>query len=544
MNRFTRSLAFIQIFVGPVAIAEPVRLDPGVELQKQQQEQLIQRQLEAPKPELATPAPTPTPLPSSSSTCIAIRQIDVEGFAHLSQKDIHAVTAPYQGRCATQADISQLLQAINAAYVARGYITSRAYLPEQKVEDGRLRLLVLEGRIASIKLNDHRRSANERRAYAAFPSKAGTVFRLQDVEQGVDQINRAPSAQAAVVLEPGLEAGTTNVIINSVDDRTWRAGLMVDNSGEAATGRIKITGTLDKDNLLEINDTWQLALSRTERSRAFSLSPVFPFGYWTVSGSYSRSDYSNSLGNGYKLNGDSHSALLNLERIFFRNQTDQLSLVTAVSDKDSARDVAGINLLPDQTSTLRIGVRWLHREPSAATWFGQLSYVRGTDWFSATEDPSGLPSAFPHHQFNKIDLQGQYSRTVFERWLYSSQLQTQYSNTGLIGGEQLVLGGNDSVRGFSTSSSYGDSGISWRNQLGTACVPNNLPRLQCFVFADAGTVRALVAPPSEYLLGSGAGARIDYPHFYAEASAGFPVYASTTVKTDGGQFYVQLGARY
>lgn len=529
------------LFVMVPAWADPVRIDQGFELQKQQQEQRIQQQLSAPQPQLETPIPAA--VPATSPSCVSVRHIDVTGIVHLDEKAVRAAVAVYEGRCLNTADINQLLQVINAAYVRRGYITSRAYLPEQSVNTGVLRLQVIEGVIESIILNQNHHGSDARRVKGAFPTTAGRVLRLQDIEQGVDQLNRAPSAQAAVALEPGSQPGSSKVIVKSVDDRSWRAALYGDNTGEASTGRIRLTASLDKDNLFEINDTWQLAFNRSDRSQAFSLSPTLPFGYWTLTGSYSQSSYSSPLGNGYTVNGESNSALLSLERLFFRNQSEQLSLVMGISDRDSSREIAGASLLPDKTTTARIGLRWLHRKPAAATWFGQLSYVRGTRWFDATQDMAQLPDSYPHHQFNKLELQGQYFRSIFKSWQYGSQIQAQYSGLGLVGGEQLVLGGSESLRGFSSSSSYGDSGISWRNKLGGACW-SSLPRLQCYAFADAGIVRSLMMPPMQKMAGSGIGLRLDYPNFFAEAAAGAPLYASDAVKTDGGQIYIQLGAQY
>ncbi|HEX6591493.1 MAG TPA: POTRA domain-containing protein, partial [Moraxellaceae bacterium] len=274
--------------------AEPVRIDPALDLQRQQQEQRLQQQLTVPRPALAPVTPPPSAAKSSAG-CVPVRQVEVQGVTALAPEDLAGITAAYEGRCLAQADISQLMQGINAAYVARGFITSRAYLPEQTVAAGVLRLQVIEGVVEALLLNGHQDGVAGRRIAAAFPTRAGKKLRLQDIEQGVDQVNRAPSAQAAVALEPGEQPGGTKVLVKTLDERSWRAGLYGDNGGEAATGRLKFTATVDKDNLFEVNDSWQLAFSRSERSRAFSLSPVLPFGYWTFNASYSRSDYENPL---------------------------------------------------------------------------------------------------------------------------------------------------------------------------------------------------------------------------------------------------------
>jgi hemolysin activation/secretion protein len=266
-----------------IGLASPVladttpRLDPAIELQRQQQEQLIQRQIQAPRPSVESEGPR-VPAEPSSVACVNVTKVTVSGVRVLASSDLLPALSPFEGRCLTQADVGQLLQAINALYVDRGYITSRAYLPEQDVSDGLLRIVVIEGTVEDILLNDNQRKADRRRVVMAFPSRNNQVLRLADIEQGVDQLNRAPSAQAAVAMEPGHLAGKTRVVVKTVDDGTWRAGLALDNNGEEATGELKTTGTLDKDNLLEANDVWQLALSHTEDTRALSLNVSVPYG--------------------------------------------------------------------------------------------------------------------------------------------------------------------------------------------------------------------------------------------------------------------------
>lgn len=521
------------------AAGEP-RIDPAQELQKQQQEERLQRQLRAPLAE--PPAPPATGQSSSRGPCAPVRRIGIEGVSLLPPEAVAVALAPWEGRCLSRDDLNLVLQGVNQLYIRHGYITSRAYLPEQRLQEGVLRLVVIEGRIESLQLNEGSRRGEARRLAAAFPSAPGEILRLQDIEQGLDQLNRAPSAQAVVALEPGDQAGGTRVVIRTVDEQPWRASLTADNSGEAATGRVKLTGSLEADNLLDANDIWQLALSGTEDTRAVSFSPTAGYGYWTFAGSYSLSTYRSDLANGFVLEGESTSALVSAERLLFRNQTEQFSLSAALSDRDSERDIAGVALTPDGLTTARLGARWLHRD-AARSWVVQGHYVRGLDWLGATDDPA-MPAVFPHHQFHKFELGGQLNILLAVRWSFLSQWQAQYSRRGLVGGEQIVLGGRDSVRGFAASSAYGDHGLSVRNQLGTTCLAAWHPRLQCFAFVDAGVVRALQAPPAQRMVGAGAGLRLDRRHFFAEAQGGLPVHASAAVDKGRGELHLQFGVRY
>ncbi len=265
-------------------------------------------------------------------------------------------------------------------------------------------------------------------------------------------------------------------------------------------------------------------------------------GYWTLSGSYSHSYYTNTLDNHYRIKGDGRSALLNVEHLILRNQRHQLVWNIGLANKEGTRDIAGVALQPDTSTTARLGLRWMHR--GEASWMAQINYVQGTSWLGADRDPHGLPDTYPHHQFNKVELQAQHSRVFLERWLYTGQWQAQYTHQGLIGGEQIVLGGNDSVRGFATSSAFGDTGLSWRNRAARACWSDTVPGLQCFGFSDAGLVRSWLSPPMQKLVGAGFGMRLDHPYFFAEASAAFPLYASRALDLGHGELYVQIGTRY
>lgn len=522
--------------------AEP-RLDQALELQKRQEQERLQRRIDSAPALPESPAIIPPAPAADAGTCVQVSRIEASGITLLPPSAVQAALAPHTGKCLDAAGINGVLESLNNAYLQQGYVTARAYLPEQQVRDGLLTLVVIEGRIESIVLNGDARSADRRRRWLAIPAAPGDMLRLADIEQGVDQLNRAPSAQATLALEPGSEPGMTRVAISTADDRSWRAGLSLDNNGEKTTGQYKTTATLDKDNFLEANDVWQLALSHTDDTRAFSVSTTLPVRYWTLTSSYSQSRYTNQLTGGTRLSGDSQSLLLSADYLFLRNARHQLSLVMGLTDKESGRKVAGVSLQPDESTPARMGLRWLYREP-AQTVFLQASWVRGTDWLGATEDPSGLPDHFPHRQFDKLELQGQYNRPLGAQWRYAAQLQAQFAAEGLIGNEQMVLGGLDSIRGFNTSSAFGDKGVSLRNQLATGCFTGRLPGLECQFFVDGGIVRSLMAPPVAQLLGGGAGLRLDRRHGYAEAIVAAPLYASDGIDTDNLEFHFQVGLRY
>lgn len=84
------------------------------------------------------------------------------------------------------------------------------------------------------------------------------MLQLRDIEQGLDQLNRLPSNNATMRIEPGAEAGSSRVLINNVQKRTWRLSAGVDNLGQETTGLTEYTLGFEKDNFLGCNDQFAL----------------------------------------------------------------------------------------------------------------------------------------------------------------------------------------------------------------------------------------------------------------------------------------------
>lgn len=241
----------------PVVYAQDIpRQDSGFELQQQQQKEILERKLIKP----FVPMQIETNKEAEPALdCILVKTFTLENVSLLTVVEQNTLLQPYRNHCLTKTDINQLLQHINNAYIAKGYITTRAYLPEQNVSDGHLVLRIIEGKIEDIRLNDNKRASDKSRVTYAFPSTTSAYLRLQDIEQGLDQLNRAPSAQAQIALEPGSEIGKTRVVIHTADEKTWRSRVSVDNDGEKSVGRTRFLLGIDKDNLFELNDVWTLA---------------------------------------------------------------------------------------------------------------------------------------------------------------------------------------------------------------------------------------------------------------------------------------------
>lgn len=191
--------------------AAQVQLPADRELSRERQERLLQeqqRRLEdlqsLPGRQLSTPS-----LPADdSSACLQVDSIELNGADILSLRQRTQLLEPFVEQCLTASDLNRLLSDITNAYLKRGYVTTRAYLPPQDLQNGVLHIQVIEGRLESIESGD---LSSALETSMSSPAKVGERLNLRELEQLIDQLSRLPSRQVSMELAPGDEVGGSHV---------------------------------------------------------------------------------------------------------------------------------------------------------------------------------------------------------------------------------------------------------------------------------------------------------------------------------------------
>ncbi|WP_312959588.1 ShlB/FhaC/HecB family hemolysin secretion/activation protein [Stutzerimonas nitrititolerans] len=419
-----------------------------------------------------------TPRPRESTVCRDIDKVEIANAALLSERVRRDIQESYQGRCLGVAEIEQLLADVTAAYMSRGYVAARAYLPGQDLSQGILTIEVEEGQLERIDIND-----GEKRSISpgnVFPGEVGEPLNLRDLEQALDQINRLASNNATMEILPGSEPGDSVVRFNNEPERPYRLNLTYDNSGQKATGRNQLGVNLGLDNLLGFNDFLSLTHRRAQpyesgkRSSWFNnLSYVLPWGYNTFSLSLSDSEYASLLkapsGARLKTNGDSQTYTFLVDRVLWRGQTGQWNLSGALTQKEQDNYLEDILLA---VSSRRLSVFDLDSTYTTRMLGGafslNLGLARGLHLFGSLKDASNLPDWAPRAQFTKYKYGLGYFRPfqlLGQGLSFNSQLNGQYASDVLYGSERMSLGSPYTVRGFNEESIAGDHGYYWRNEL-------------------------------------------------------------------------------
>jgi hemolysin activation/secretion protein len=421
----------------------------------------------------ATPVQPPAP---ADARCFPINDIELKGADSLSDADKARLLKPYIGQCLGVTQLNELLKVITDHYIEKGLVTSRAYLPQQDLSAGHLKVLVVEGKLESLKGAENSK-LSERELAMAFPGKAGELVNLREIEQMVDQLNRLPSNQAKMELSPSKNVGGSDVLVNNTAQKPWRAGLSRSNDGQRSTGEQQWGATFDWDSPLGLAD--QLSLrgghdamtDHQHTSNNAMLNYNLPWGWWNFSYTYSQSEYRSQIAaNGYnfKQTGDSENHQLRAERVIHRDAVSKTSLSTGLSylRTNNFIEDSKLKLSSNRISEAQFGLNHGRRVGSAFVNF-DAGMQQGIGAFDAqgSHDPGpGEPDA----RYRKYTATLSYLQP-FKLWgesfTFSSLMTGQRSEDVLFSPQRTSLGGLSSVRGYKDQSLSGDSGGYWRNDL-------------------------------------------------------------------------------
>ncbi|MEO0810586.1 MAG: ShlB/FhaC/HecB family hemolysin secretion/activation protein, partial [Pseudomonadota bacterium] len=341
--------------------------------------------------------------------CFEIRRIEVDGAKLITPDAMAKAVEPFEEQCLDLVGLNSVLKQVTFLYVSRGFVASRAYLPEQDLGGGTLKIAVIEGQLRDVVLNGKPGAQREQIA-SAFPDLEGKPLNLRDVEQGLDQINRLRSRNATVKLAPGKRQGETTVEIAENASKPWHVTVGSDNLGSEASGAYQRTAGIEIDNTFGINDRFTFNIQESVCEHPFRLSQdepygqmfsgsfSVPYGYWLFSMDASKSRYLSTIpGTLSDIDTSGTSILVNasVDRVIHRDQISRTTLTGGFTFKDNDTFILG-SLIDTSSRKLSIASASLNhaRQAAGGLLSGVVMYYQGLDVLGAFDDdraPEGSP---------------------------------------------------------------------------------------------------------------------------------------------------------
>lgn len=497
----------------------------------------------------------------AKGNCHNITAIDISGASLLDADDKALLLSGLVGHCLGATDIEKLMGSVTRHYIERGFITTRAYLPAQDLSGGKLKLLVVEGRIESLRVEgDADRRIN---LGLAVPARAGDLLNVRDLEQAVDQINAVSANKVKLDLVPGATPGQTVVVFRNKPANMVTFEGSIDNQGSEATGKNGASGTLTVGGAFGWNDvlamTYHTSSPHTDQAGndSISMGLTVPNGYGTYGVSTSVSNYSTGLttpgGRAMVAYGKSTSWSLTAERVAARDQDSRHAMVATLSTTDSKNyiDMGSmgtiyVNPTSRRATTLSAGLK-----STMLVGGGNLSVH--PELAFGLNDMGNLPagvnadSSGPQAEFTKLtaDLSFEKHFEIEKQdWSWNSTFRGQYSTDPLLSSQQLLIGGVGSVRGFVVNSLSGDTGYYWRNEIGLnnkVSIGDTNVSTKAFIGYDLGSVSGNAAgAPSGQLGGVVLGFNAQFKAATVELSWTHAAKSPATMTPEDAQTWLRI----
>lgn len=508
---FTFFLVFPSPFLHAADAEQPLLLE---EQRRQQFERQMQVQADV-RPE-SSDTEQSVPVVSDDLPCFLVDEIVLDGEEagrfRFALDSALKQSGFVPGMCLGAQGVNRIMVLAQNALIGKGYTTSRILAAPQDLKGGKLVLTVFPGRIGSIRFDqsDSAQTHSERMGSFAnvFPSGAGDVLNLRDLEQGLENLKRIPTADADIRIESAKNDGVSDVVVQWRSRAVpYRLSLGLDNGGAKATGRYQGNVVFFADNPFGLSDSFYASVGREighgrsehgvdgsqveGRSNSYAFHYSVPFGRWQWTWNHSRYRYHQAVAGVnevYDYNGKSSNSDLGVSRMLYRDAARKLRLGVKLWQRQTQSYIDDAEIEVQRRRLAGWSVQLSHREylGHATLDFG-LGYKRGTGRNSSLEDPGeAFGEGTSRLKLVTADVSvGLPFRIGGQPFVYDGVFYRQWNRTPLSPQDRLSIGSRYSVRGFDGESSLsGERGWYWRNDLGWQYAPSH----RLYVGLDTGRV--------------------------------------------------------
>lgn len=454
------------------------------------------------------------PLVGSGTQTLDIGAILIDGLVEMDRADFAAVIEPFAGRPLDRAELVQLSDAIAARARAEGYLLATAWIPEQTLVAGALRVRIDEGVIDAVRIEGSNDPAIRRQLQRLVNGRPVTLAALQR------EVLLADDLPGVWINGTRFERdGERRVLVVDAGRSDAGGSVLVATDGTRPLGPVRARIDFDANGLISPRDRIDLSFSGTP------LDPqelAFFSARYTVIvndsgtsigafGSYSRTEPGAYLAN-RELLGEAWQGGIRLRHPLMRGQQRSLWLEASGEVQDLRQNSSGLLARQDRITLARLGF-YGFGSLAGGSLQGRATVSQGIPILGATGNNDPLASRWDAQpDFTTLTWWLNWRRGIAPRVSLSLASTGQLSTSPLLIGESFALGGTGFLRGYDFAQRVGDQGAAglaelrydWPKALGT------VRHVQLYAFADGGTVSNLDGGlGGGTLASSGAGLRTD-----------------------------------
>jgi hemolysin activation/secretion protein len=416
-----------------------------------------------------------------------------EGVTLVSADELKLNLSQFVGKPLSFDDIQRISVAITAFYSAKGYV-ARAVVPPQEIENGVLRILVIEGTLGEIGINNQGTRARSEAIEGFLKERLhpGETMNLSKLGEALNIINDQPGIAAGSSLKAGAKEGEVNVLVTAEDKALTEFNASLSNEGSRATGEARAVYGASLMNPTGRFDAANLILTQTQGSRFVSTNYSFAAGYsgLRLGANASYLDYDVVQNSLKSAESEGYAITYGVFGSYPIYRLKNFSLAVSASLGQKALNdftIAG-EVGDRKVTTASFGINGERLDSylgGGRTTFGLTAVVGDSDQRNegARLQDSLSREAFGH--FSKLNYSLGRQQQLTPTWVLGVSLRGQFAFDNLDSSERFSLGGVSGVRAYPSGEAGGDQGHLLSIDLNHQFTPSLFGK----VFLDTGWIR-------------------------------------------------------
>lgn len=509
---------------------------------------------------IAVPAATTASAPEGADTIrFVLRRFEIQGATAFDAAELESLYAPHIGKEVSLSILWEVAAKVTERYHNAGYVLSRAYVPQQEIDDGAVFIRVVEGYVGEVELAG---PAKDNRVVQQMIKglTARHPLKADDLEKFLLQLNDLPGMAFRAILAQAQDKEASEGAVRLVlemQEKRGRATATYDNFGSRFLGpnqaALSWSGSfvpMHQTSLYGmISAPWnEMKYTSLSHSVALTSDLALDIGAGRV---LANPGYSLEV---FDIQSKSDNASIGISYKPIRQRHRNLLLKLGLDAKNVSSEILGAPLTRDRIRAVRGSATYDTSELWQSYNVATFTLTQGLDGLGARKAGSlNLSRGEAQPDFRKAELSLSHSRYLVDNVMMVASAVGQAASGPVFSSEEFGYGGQSFGRAFDVSEITGDHGVAGALELrytGVGEWQSITPTP--YVFYDIGKIwnEDAGADESESGASAGLGIKMQLPYnLNANIGAAFPL--TRPVSTPIGhnnrknpRYFIQILAEY
>ncbi len=304
---------------------------------------------------------------------VYVENIEVTPSQILTVYEIENIIDDYTKTNIKQEQLQEIVNKINKLYLKKGFVTARAFVPEQTIENGIIKIELVEGKVGNIEITGNKWTRTKYIEDRLGLNK-GDIFNIQQYEQDLMIFNRYnDNVSLTTTLSPGQEKlGTTDIEVQAHEKLPFHLTVLMDNAGRSTIGKYRGGLMLQDDSLFGFRDK----LTVGAYANRYSVTPFADYNIpvnkkdGRIGASFSSSN--SKIGHGpyemFNIRSRSLNYSLYYTQPIYRRPWTELSSTTSISYKKAATSFDHKDITRDNITSAQTGLNFRY-DTAKGIWY-------------------------------------------------------------------------------------------------------------------------------------------------------------------------------